>query len=261
MCDSTSTGCRKSADLTKDRFTKVQSLVDQWNIGYSLRIRSQITGNDGCCVRTSRIIPMWAWSWHHAYSILWLGMSRNMFGILWNKITWYIKPNKCIQLDFNTTVIMQLNFEYLPANKPIHISSWNICICSLVPLLNFKVYFIHKNNTVFAVQFCCGLLCNTGSVLDSIQFYKPSYFTVSRVTAINVMVQLFSHLSSTIIKETLQCVVLLQCNDDEDPTWYARVSVMNVQVWEEKDMFTSWNELESKCTGEMYSLLPSVSIH
>lgn len=204
---------------------------------------------------------MWAWSWHHVCNILWLGMSRNTLGILWYKITWYIKPKKWIKLDFNTTVIMQLNFEYLPEYKPIHISSWNICICSLFPLLKFKAFFIHKSNPVFEIQFCCRLLCNTGSVLDSIQFYEPSYFTVSGVTAINVMVQLCSHLSSTIIKETLQCVVLLQCNNDDDPTWYAGVSVMNAQVWEEMCMFTSQNELENKCTGEMYSLLPSVSIH
>jgi len=36
---------------------------------------------------------------------------------------------------------------------------------------------------------------------------------------------------------------------------------MNAQVWEEMCMFTSQNELQNKCIGEMYSLLPSVSIH
>ena len=148
---------------------------------------------------------MWAWSWHQVCSILWLGMSQNILGILQYKITWYIKPNKWIQLDFNTTVIMQLNFEYLPEYKPIHISNWNICICSMF-LLYFEVFFIRNSNTVFENQFCCRLLRNTGSVLVHIQFYQPSHFTVSGVTAINVMVQLFSHLSSTIIKETLQCV-------------------------------------------------------
>ena len=56
-------------------------------------------------------------------------------------------------------------------------------------------------------------------------------------------------------------MVLLQYNNDDDPTWYAKVSVMNAQVWEEMCMFTSQNKLENKCAGEMYSLLPSVSIH
>jgi hypothetical protein len=36
---------------------------------------------------------------------------------------------------------------------------------------------------------------------------------------------------------------------------------MNAQVWEEMRIFASQNELENKCTGEMYSLLPSVLIH
>ena len=102
-------------------------------------------------------------------------------------------------------------------------------------------------------------------MLDSIHFYEPSYFTVSGVRVISVMVQLFSHLSSTIRKETLQCVVLLQYNNnnnnDDDPTRYAGVSIMNAEVWEEMCTFTSQNELENKCTGEMYSLLPSVLIH
>ena len=61
---------------------------------------------------------------------------------------------------------------------------------SLFPLLNFRVFFIHKSNTVFEIQFCCRILRNTGSVLDSIQFYEPFYFTVSGVTEISVMVQL-----------------------------------------------------------------------
>jgi len=116
---------------------------------------------------------------------------------------------------------MQLNFEYLPEYKPIHISNWNICICSLF-LLYFEVFFIRKSNTVFENRFCYRLLCITGSVLVYIQFYQPSHFTVSGVTAINVMVQLFSHLSSTIIKKHHSvCVLLLQYNNDDDPSWYA----------------------------------------
>lgn len=46
--------------------------------------------------------------------------------------------------------------------------------------------------------------------------------------------------------------------NDDDPTWYAGASAMNAQVWDEMYMFTSQNKLENKCTGEMYSLLPSV---
>lgn len=157
MCDSTSVGCRKSTELPNDRFTRYrkQSQVGQWNIGDSLWIKSQISASDGCSV-TPRITPMWAWSWHHVCSILCLGMSWNTLGILSYKITWYIKPNKWIQLDFNPTVIMQLNFEYLPEYKPIHISSWALALC--FPLLNFKVYLSTRATLFlkfnFAVWYC-----------------------------------------------------------------------------------------------------------